>query len=123
MLHEKIILLSTTSAEMPDVTNASWLEVPSLGHGFFRIIARYGFMQTPNVPEILHLVRTHGLDIVLSSTTIFLGRETHVTGGPTKMAVWRKPLVANMSRNAWNATTLFGIPTGREVELGSQVEL
>ena len=65
----------------------------------------------------------HGLDIDLFSTTIFLGRATLLTGGPTKMAAWRKALYANMSRNAWNATTLFGIPTGRMVDLRSQVDL
>ncbi|MBU1039613.1 MAG: potassium transporter Kup [Proteobacteria bacterium] len=123
VLHEQVILLSITSTEMPFVPEASRLEVTSLGHGFFRLIARYGFMQTPNVPEILSLARAHGLDIDLSSTTYFLGRETLLTGGPTKMAAWRKSLFAYMSRNAWNATTFFGIPPGRVVELGSQVEL
>ncbi|MDP3427882.1 MAG: KUP/HAK/KT family potassium transporter, partial [Humidesulfovibrio sp.] len=123
VLHEQVILLSITSTELPFVPGASRLEVTSLGHGFFRIIARYGFMQTPNVPEILRLVRAHGLDIDLSSTTYFLGRETLLTGGPTKMAAWRKSLFAFMSRNSWNATTFFGIPPGRVVELGSQVEL
>ena len=123
VLHEQVILLSITSTEMPFVPNRSRLEVTSMGHGFFRIIARYGFMQTPNVPEILRLARTDGLDIELSNTTFFLGRETLLTGGPTKMAAWRKSLFAYMSRNAWNATTFFGIPPGRVVELGSQVEL
>ncbi|MHC1701827.1 MAG: potassium transporter Kup [Humidesulfovibrio sp.] len=123
VLHEQIILLSITSTEMPFVPTGSRLEVTSLGHGFFRVIARYGFMQTPNVPEILRLAKAHGLDIELSSTTFFLGRETLLTGGPTKMAAWRKSLFAFMSRNAWNATTFFGIPPGRVVELGSQVEL
>ena len=55
--------------------------------------------------------------------TYYLGRETLLTGGDTKMAAWRKTLFAYMSRNAWNATTFFGIPPGRVVELGSQVRL
>ncbi len=123
VLHEQILLLSITSSETPFVPQASRLEVSSLGHGFFRIIARYGFMQTPSVPEILRLARTHGLDVKLESTTFYLGRETLLTGGHTKMAGWRKAMFAFMSRNAWNATTFFGIPPGRVVELGSQVEL
>ncbi|MBA4357607.1 MAG: potassium transporter Kup, partial [Desulfovibrio sp.] len=123
VLHEQILLLSITSSETPFVAQASRLEVSSLGHGFFRIIARYGFMQTPSVPEILRLARTHGLDVKLESTTFYLGRETLLTGGHTKMAGWRKAMFAFMSRNAWNATTFFGIPPGRVVELGSQVEL
>lgn len=76
-----------------------------------------------NVVEFLRLARVHGLDIDLSSTTFFLGRETLLTGGPTKMAAWWKFLCAFMPRNAWNATAFFGIPPGRVVELGSQVEL
>ena len=91
--------------------------------GFFRLIANYGFMQTPSVPEILKLAKVHGLDIELASTTFYLGRETLLTGGGSKMMSWRKSLFAFMSRNAWNATTFFGIPQGRVVELGSQVEL
>ncbi len=67
----------------------SRLEVTSLGHGFFRIIARYGFMQTPSVPEIMRLARAHGLDIEMESTSFYLGRETLLTGGDTRIAGWR----------------------------------
>jgi len=123
VLHQQILLLSIVSAEMPFVSEKHRLEVTSLGHGFFRVIARYGFMQTPNVPDILRLAKAHGLDIQLASTTFYLGRETLLTGGPTKMMEWRKSLFAFMSRNAWSATTFFGIPPGRVVELGTQVEL
>ncbi|MDP3426784.1 MAG: KUP/HAK/KT family potassium transporter, partial [Humidesulfovibrio sp.] len=123
MLHELILLLSVVSDDSPYVPASSRLQVTSLGHGFFRIIARYGFMQTPSVPEILRLARNHGLDVDMESTSFYLGRETLLTGGQAKMAGWRKSLFAFMSRNAWNATTFFGIPPGRVVELGAQVEL
>jgi len=123
VLHEQVILLSISSAETPYVPRSSRLEVASLGHGFFRLIARYGFMQTPSVPEIMGLAKAHGLDIQMESTTFYLGRETLLTGGETKMAGWRKSLFAFMSRNAWNATTFFDIPPGRVVELGAQVKL
>lgn len=123
VLHEQILLLSITAAETPFVSGKDRLAVTSLGHGFFRIIARYGFMQTPSVPEILRLAKAHGLHIDLASTSFYLGRETLLIGGATKMMRWRKSLFAFMSRNAWNATTFFGIPPGRVVELGTQVEL
>ncbi len=123
ILHEQVLLLSIQSAETPYVPRAERLTVKPLGHGFFRVIARYGFMQTPSVPEILEMAKAHGLDAQLQATTFYLGRETLLTGGPSKMASWRKALFAFMSRNAWNATTFFGIPPGRVVELGSQVEL
>ncbi len=123
ILHELVLLLSIQNAETPYVPESERLEVKALGHGFHRVVARYGFMQTPNVPEILAMLRLRGLDVELASTTFYLGRETLLTGGPTKMAAWRKALFAFMSRNAWNATTFFGIPPGRVVELGAQVEL
>jgi KUP system potassium uptake protein len=75
------------------------------------------------VPEIMELARAHGLDVTMEGTSFYLGRETLLTGGQAEMAGWRKSLFAFMSRNAWNATTFFGIPPGRVVELGAQVEL
>jgi len=123
VLHEQILLLSIASMDTPFVSTQHRLTVTSLGHGFFRIIARYGFMQTPNVPEILRLAKGHGLIVELNSASFYLGRESLLTGGSSKMMRWRKSLFAFMSRNAWNATTFFGIPPGRVVELGTQVEL
>ncbi len=123
VLHEQILLLSIVSAESPFVPAGQRLTVTSLGHGFFRIIATYGFMQTPNVPDILQQAKSHGLNVELMNTTFYLGRESLLTGGPSRMSSWRKSLFAFMSRNAWNATTFFGIPPGRVVELGTQVRL
>ncbi len=123
VLHEQVLLLSIQSAETPFVSARDRLQVTPLGHGFFRVLARYGFMQTPSVPDILDMARGQGLEARMETTTFYLGRETLLTGGDTRMAAWRKALFAFMSRNAWNATTFFGIPPGRVVELGSQVRL
>jgi K+ transporter len=123
VLHEQILLLSIVAAESPFVPASQRLTVASLGHGFFRVIATYGFMQTPNVPDILAQAKAHGLSAELMNTTFYLGRESLLTGGGAKMMSWRKSLFAFMSRNAWNATTFFGIPPGRVVELGTQVQL
>jgi len=123
VLHEQIVLLSVAAAETPFVDPADRLSVTSLGMGFFRVLARYGFMESPSVPEIARLARSHGLDMRLQGTSFFLGREVLLTSGPSKMMGWRKSLFAYLSRNAWNATTFFSIPPGRVVELGSQVEL
>jgi len=59
----------------------------------------------------------------LNTTSFYLGRETLLTSGATKMASWRKSLFAFLSRNSWNVSTYFGIPPGRVVELGAQVEV
>ncbi|SNS20253.1 KUP system potassium uptake protein [Humidesulfovibrio mexicanus] len=123
VLHEQVLLLSVGSADTPFVPAAERIAVTALDHGFFRITARYGFMQTPSVPEILRLARARGIHADMSDTSFYLGRESLLTSGPSKMMRWRKSLFAFMSRNAWNATTFFGIPPGRVVELGTQVEL
>ena len=123
VLHEQIVLLSISAAETPFVPASERLEVTPLGQGFYRVLARYGFMQSPSVPEIARLARAHGLDLRLEGTSFFLGRESLLTTGDAKMMRWRKSLFAYLSRNAWNATTFFNIPPGRVVELGTQMEL
>jgi KUP system potassium uptake protein len=123
VLHEQVLLLSIGSTDTPYVPAKERLTVTNLDHGFYRIIARYGFMQTPNVPELLRQAKAHGLAVELQTTSFYLGRESLLITGPSKMMRWRKSLFAYMSRNAWNATTFFGIPPGRVVEMGTQVEL
>jgi KUP system potassium uptake protein len=122
-LPETVIILSIVSSDIPYVPRDQRLEITDKGHGFYRIIATYGFMETPNVPEIIDLANERGLDVDIYSVSFYLGRESLLTTGPSKMAGWRKGLFGFLSRNAWNVATYFGIPAGRVVELGSQVEL
>lgn len=123
VLHRQVVLLSILAADVPVVPASERLEVKELGQGFFRVIWRTGFMETPNVPKILLRARTHGLVAEPSTTSYFLGRETLLTGGRSKMMRWRKVLFALVSRNALPATSYFGLPPGRVVELGMQVDL
>lgn len=124
IFHENVVILTVTSADMPYVPEADQLDVQDLGRGFFRIIARYGFMETPNVPEVMKRARATGIPIdPPADTTYFLGRESLLTTGKARMAAFRKSLFALMSRNARPATAYFGLPPGRVVELGVQVEL
>ncbi|MHB8872875.1 MAG: potassium transporter Kup [Myxococcaceae bacterium] len=123
VLHQQVVLLSIVSVGVPTVPRAEQLEVEDRGNGFFRVSARYGFMETPNVPEILHRCRKKGLKTEPNSTSYYLGRETLLTSGSSKMMRWRKVLFAFVSRNARSATAYFGIPPGRVVELGMQVDL
>ncbi len=122
-LPERVILLSIVTKDAPYVPREERLEMEDLGQGFHRILASYGFMQTPSVPEILEIATERGLALDMYSTSFYLGRETLLTSGDTKMASWRKGLFAFLSRNSWNVSTYFGIPPGRVVELGSQVEV
>jgi KUP system potassium uptake protein len=120
---ERVFILSMVSTDTPHVPPDQRLEITDKGHGFFRIIASYGFMETPSVPEIIDLANERGIEIDIFATSFYLGRESLRTTGPGNMAPWRKGLFAYLSRNAWDVSTFFGIPPGRVVELGSQVEI
>jgi KUP system potassium uptake protein len=122
-LHRRIVFLTVRSADTPTVPAAERLEIAELGQGFFRLVARYGFMQTPNVQEILEQAAAQGLELDIHATSFILGREALLTTGDAAMSGWRKRLFALMSRNAWNATSFFGLPPGRVMELGAQVQI
>jgi KUP system potassium uptake protein len=123
VLHEKVILLSIRTSNAPSVPNKERVAIEDLGNGFYRIIAEFGFMESPNVPEIMKLAGRKGLETGPASTTYYMGRETLLTEGSSKMSPWRKSLFAFMSRNASNPTIFFGIPPNRVIELGTQIEL
>jgi KUP system potassium uptake protein len=122
-LPQRVVLMSVASANTPYVAREDRLSISDLGQGFHRLIATYGFMETPNVPDILEIATEQGLELDAFSTTFYVNRETLLSTGKAEMASWRKGLFAFLSRNAWNVTTYFGIPPNRVVELGSQVEL
>jgi KUP system potassium uptake protein len=124
VLHETVVLLSVISEVIPEVPATDRLAVTNLAHGFYQITAHYGFMQTPNVPQIMQdASRYYGVPFVPQKTSYFLGRETLLTHGDSKMFHWRKALFSAISRNARSATQYFGIPADRVVELGMQINL
>ncbi|NTW37004.1 MAG: potassium transporter Kup, partial [Syntrophobacteraceae bacterium] len=122
-LPERVIILSIVSTDTPFVPREQRLEITDKGLGFYRVVVSYGFMETPNIPEIIDLATERGLDVDSYATSFYLGRESLLTTGSSRMSRWRKGLFAFLSRNAWNVSSFFGIPPGRVVELGSQVEL
>jgi KUP system potassium uptake protein len=123
VLHEQVLLLTITSAQAPFVKPTERLEVESLGRGFWRVTGRFGYMETPMVPELLAAAASKGLKLSLPRTTYFLGRETLIASPSEGLARWRKILFAFVARNARSATAYFGIPPNRVMELGMQVEL
>ncbi|HEX5726952.1 MAG TPA: potassium transporter Kup [Longimicrobiaceae bacterium] len=123
VLHAQVVLLAIETEEVPHAAREARSSVEDLGHGFFRIVLRYGFMEEPNVPEALKGIRVEGLDLSPMRTTYFLGRETLIPSKREGMATWREHLFAVMSRNARTATSFFALPPNRVVELGAQVEL
>ena len=117
-----MILLSVLTIGVPEVPANQRVEVTPLGDGFYRVVARYGFMQTPNAGQVLGACAPAGVKVRPGDTSYFLGREQLIPTGDAKLARWRKQLFALMSRNARSATAFFGLPPNRVVELGAQIE-
>jgi KUP system potassium uptake protein len=141
VLHERVMLMSVLTEEIPLVGERHRVECSELGDGFYQVVAHYGFMETPNVPDILQLLgREEGngkpVPVRLATTTFYLGRETLIIMPSTKralstdgnaaegrrMARWRKKLFVLMTRNAQSATAYFNLPPNRVVELGAQIQ-
>ena len=138
VLHEKVILMSVVTEEIPSVDQDERVECTELGEGFYKVIAHYGFMESPDIPAALALLRQPGPDgrpvsIKPMETSFFLGRETLIATRNTpaavpvpdaigRMTMWRKRLFILMTRNARSATAFFGLPPNRVVELGAQIQ-
>jgi KUP system potassium uptake protein len=123
VLHERVVLLTVTIADVPIVNESKRYTIEDLGRGFFRLILRYGFMEEPNVPATLGEVKGCGQSFRMIETSFFLSRQTLLPSARPGMAVWREKLFAWMLRNAESAMEFFRLPTNRVVELGSQVEI
>ena len=123
VIHEHNIILTIVTDEVPQVAPAKRLEVEKLAMGFHRIIAHYGFMEEPNVPELLAAAPLYGEPLNLHRTTFFLSRETILPTGSKSMRRWRQWVFAALSRNAQSAASFYRIPANRVVELGMQVEI
>lgn len=123
VLHEEVVFLAVMTEEIPRVYQAQRAEVHALGCGFFQVLLHFGFMEVPDVPKALENIVHEKLHIDPLHTTYFLGRETLLVTSRPGLMIWREKLFALISRNARSATTFFGIPPDRVIELGSQVEL
>ncbi len=124
VLHREAILLSVRERGVPRVAEDERIKVTDLQHGVWRIVAEYGFMETPNVPDVISAAKKIApLRAAPLETTYYLGRELILPDGKAPLAHWRKRLYAFMARNARSATEFFSLPPNRVVELGAQLEL
>ena len=123
VIHERVILLTVQIKDVPFVDDNKLKVVEDLGSGFHRVVLRYGFMQTPDVPGALAQLETCGAPFKMMETSFFLSRQTLLPSARPGMAISREKLFAWMLRNAESAMEFFRLPTNRVVELGSQVEI
>jgi KUP system potassium uptake protein len=128
VLHERVVFTSVLTEEIPAVPERERVQLVDLGDGFYQVVGRWGFMETPDVPAILASLPKRfpsGPRLALDpmDTTYFLGRETLLPDGPSRLASWRKRLFIVMARNAQTASSFFGLPPNRVVEMGAQIQL
>lgn len=123
VLHERNLLFTFTSAEVPNVPAAERVTVQTMAPDLYRVIARYGFMETPNIVAALRAAADQGLEYRPDETTYVVGRENPVITTGSDMPIWRKRLFALMGRNAQLAAVHYGVPAHRVIEIGSQVRL
>jgi KUP system potassium uptake protein len=123
VLHEHVVVLTVTTAQVPHVPLDDRVSVEPLEHNLYNVRVQYGFMDDPNVPDALLWARAQGLPLNVEDVTYFLGRETIIVTRRRGMAIWREKLFVLMARNAVRATAFFRLPPERVVELGVQVEM
>jgi KUP system potassium uptake protein len=123
VLHERVLFLTVKTEQVPYVALEERVKVAPLNQGLYRLTVLYGFMEDPDIPQVLENLQVPGLALDLRETTYFLGRETIIATHRPGMALWRERLFSLISRNATTATAYFGLPPDRVVELGEQIEI
>jgi KUP system potassium uptake protein len=123
VLHEVVLFVTVVNLDEPEVRPEERVSVETLGQGCYRIIIRYGFKESPNIPRELERLKAQGVPFDPMQVSYFLGRETLVPALVPKMSRWRMWLFLAMARNAISATEFFRIPPDRVVELGVRVAI
>ena len=123
VLHARIVLLHVMTENIPRVARKRRIEVAHVGDNFYSIVARYGFMEQPNVPRVLEDCSAQQLHFTMMDTSFFVGRVTIVAGKLSPISTIRRQVFETMHRNALAATEFFRIPPNRVIELGGQVEI
>ncbi len=124
VVHERVLLVTVHHEAVPRVPREEQLEsVQALELGFWRVSLRFGFMDDPNVPRALALLKQHAIPWELEDCTFFLGRETVLATRLPGMALWREHLFALLTDNAQRATSYYELPPALVVEFGTQIEI
>ncbi len=122
VLHEQNVILTVRTSTSPRVPDDEKITIDAYNELFFRVIVTFGFMESPNIPKALGLARKLGWKFDIMSTSFFLSRRSLKLGERKGIiAFWQDRLFIRMARNASDATEYFHIPTGRVVEIGTQV--
>ncbi|RTG01687.1 low affinity potassium transporter Kup [Serratia marcescens] len=122
VLHERVVLLTIVTTDMPYVHNVQRVAIEQLSASFWRVVASYGWRETPNVTDILYRCGLEGMSFTMNETSFFMSRDTLVLGKRPWYLRVRGKVFQLLQRNALRAPDLFEIPPNRVIELGAQVE-
>jgi KUP system potassium uptake protein len=123
VLHETNVILTIETAETPRVDPSDRVRIEPVGKTFSRVALRFGFMERPNIPKALGIARKRGWEFDIMSTSFFLSRRSLKPGPQSMMPLWQDRLFIIMARSASDTSEFFQIPTGRVVEVGTQVTI
>ncbi|MEN5081969.1 potassium transporter Kup [Bosea sp. TWI1241] len=121
VLHERNVILTVRAADTPRVADAERVRLSRITDDFWRIEMVFGYMESPNVPRGLALLRKQGFKFDIMSTSFFLSRRSIKPAAKSGMPIWQDKFFIGLTKSATDATDFFQIPTGRVVEVGTQV--
>ena len=123
VLHENNIILSVETEDTPRVPIGDRASLEVLSDHFVRVTLRFGYMESPNVPKALAACRPLGIKFDVMSTSFFLSRRSLRLASDSEMPHWQDKLFINLARSADDASQYFHIPSGRAVEVGTQITI
>jgi KUP system potassium uptake protein len=123
VLHEHNVILTIETAQTPRVDVAERVRMENISDKFSTVRLRFGFMESPNVPKALVIARKLGWQFDIMATSFFVSRRSLKPSAQSGMPLWQDHVFIALSRSANDATDYFQIPTGRVVEVGTQVTI
>jgi KUP system potassium uptake protein len=123
ILHEKNVVLTIVTADTPRVPEEDRVNITPVSDHFSKVTLNFGYMEQPNVPKALAIARKLGWTFDIMSTSFFLSRRALKPSASSGMPIWQDRLFIGLAKSASDATDFFQIPTGRVVEVGTQVTI
>jgi KUP system potassium uptake protein len=123
VLHEKNVILSVVTAPQPVVPDSERVKLETVNELFMRVTLTFGYMEQPNIPRALAICRKQGWKFDIMTTSFFLSRRSLKASPNSGMPIWQDRLFIGLAKTAADATEYFQIPTGRVVEIGTQVAI
>jgi KUP system potassium uptake protein len=121
VLHEKNVVLTMRTEDAPRISDRDRVKIEHVGDNFWRVVMMYGYMETPHVPHGLAVLRKRGFKFDIMATSFFVSRRSIRPSPHSGMPLWQDKLFISLAKSAADATDFFQIPTGRVVEVGTQV--